>query len=34
VSITARATDDASLVRRLDSELRVRNDGVIGACPV
>ena len=28
-----RATDDASLVRQLDSQVRVRNDGVIGACP-
>jgi len=33
VSITARATDDASLVRQLDSQVRIRNDGVIGACP-
>ena len=33
VSITARASDDASLQRRLDSEVRIRNDGVIGACP-
>ena len=33
VSITARATDDASLVRQLTSQVRIRNDGVIGACP-
>lgn len=33
VSITARATDDASLLRRLDSDVRIRNDGVSGACP-
>lgn len=33
VSITARATDDASLVRQLGSQVRIRNDGVIGACP-
>jgi type IV pilus assembly protein PilW len=34
VRITARATDDASLVRQLTSQVRIRNDGVIGACPV
>lgn len=33
VDITARASDDASLVRRLSSQVRLRNDGVTGACP-
>ncbi len=31
--ITARATDDASLVRRIDTLVRLRNDDVAGACP-
>lgn len=31
--ITARAADDPSLVRRLDTLVRLRNDGVSGACP-
>lgn len=31
--ITARAADDASLVRRIDTLVRLRNDDVGGACP-
>lgn len=31
--ITARATNDASLVRRVDTLVRLRNDDVVGACP-
>lgn len=34
IRITARAADDASLVRRLETLVRLRNDGVSGACPV
>ena len=33
VDITARAVDDATLMRRLSSQVRLRNDGVFGACP-
>jgi type IV pilus assembly protein PilW len=33
LSITARATDDATVVRQLNSRVRLRNDGVTGACP-
>lgn len=31
--ITARAVEDASLVRRVDTLVRLRNDDVAGACP-
>jgi type IV pilus assembly protein PilW len=31
--ITARSTDDPSLVRRVDQLVRVRNDDIAGACP-
>ena len=33
VRITARAADDPSLVRRLDTLVRLRNDTLRGACP-
>lgn len=33
VRITARAADDTTLVRRLDSVVRLPNDAVTGACP-
>lgn len=33
VRITARATDDPLLVRRLDTQVRLRNDALRGACP-
>jgi prepilin peptidase dependent protein B len=34
VVVTARAAADTSVVRSLRSEVRVRNDALIGACPV
>jgi len=34
VVVTARSTVDASVVRSLRSEVRVRNDALLGACPV
>lgn len=33
IRITARAADDPTLVRRIDTFVRVRNDAVRGACP-
>jgi len=33
VVVTARSAADASVVRSLRSDVRVRNDAVIGACP-
>lgn len=33
VRITARAADDAALVRRFDTLVRLRNDALRGACP-
>ena len=33
ILIAARATSDATVVRRLASRVRLRNDGVSGACP-
>ena len=34
ISITAHAVPDASVVRSLRSDVRLRNDAVIGTCPV
>lgn len=34
ILITARAADDPTLVRRMETLVRLRNDGVSGACPV
>jgi len=34
VTITGRSAIDASVVRSVRSDVRVRNDAVIGSCPI